>query len=79
VAKDDVARILETPVQAQAGSATAQQAGERRFSCLDRFPSQVHAVQFQEIEGIEERVVLVPQALERSETVVVAADGLAVD
>jgi hypothetical protein len=30
VAKDDVARILEMPVQAQAGSATAQQAGEQK-------------------------------------------------
>ena len=64
------------------GTALAQQAGQRRLPHLERFLPQVRAVQFEQVEGVQEHVLafpLAPHAFEHGQAIVVAADGLPID
>jgi hypothetical protein len=42
------------------GGALAQDAGQRSLAHLDRLSAQVRAVQHQQVEGVRERLRLVP-------------------
>ena len=74
--------MLQVLVQAHTRPALAQDAGQRRLAHLDRLPAQVVAVQLQQVEGVEERLRLVPavaEQLEGGQPPLVAAHHLAVD
>src|SRR4051812_35810908 len=61
--------------------ALAQDARQRRLTHPDRLPPQVRPVQLQQVEGIEERLRLVPPMakLERSHSLRITTHHLAVD
>src|SRR5262245_10166986 len=68
-------------VELETCPAPAQLAGERRLAGLDRLAPQIHAIQLQEVEGVEERparVVLTAQALEHCQPLVVAGHSSSV-
>jgi hypothetical protein len=68
-------------VQAHAVAAFPQDAGQHRLAHLDWLATQVRAVQFQQVKGIEERLGLVPASaehMEGSHTPLVAAHYLPV-
>ena len=51
--------VRQVLVQADAGPALPQDAGQRRLADLDRLAPQVRAVQLQQVEGVEEGCGLV--------------------
>ena len=68
-------------IQPQARQTSAQNAGEGRLARLDRLPPQVRAIEFEQVEGIEEHVVafaLTTKPFEHREPILVAGHGLAV-
>ena len=64
---DGALGMLQVLVQAHARPALAQDAGQRRLAHLDRLSAQVVAVQLQQVEGVEERLRLVPPVTEQLE------------
>ena len=69
-------------VQAHAVPALAQDAGQRRFAHFDRLTPQVRAVQLQKVEGVEERLSLIPpmpKQLEGCHPLLVAANNFPID
>ena len=77
-----LAIVREVLVQTQSRTAPTQQARERRLARLQRLGPQVLAVQFEEVEGVEEDMLagrLAPQPLEHREPIVIAGDRLAID
>jgi hypothetical protein len=75
-------RVVEVLVEAQSWRRASEQAGERRFAHRERVAPQIVAVEFDQVEGIEEHarvVALVPDAVERRDPVVTTGDCLAVD
>src|SRR5262245_18084429 len=82
VAEYALAIVGKVFVQAQSREAPTQQARERRIARLQRLAPQVLAIEFQEIEGVEEDMVarrLEPQPLEHRESVLVAGDCFAIN
>jgi hypothetical protein len=74
--------MFQVLVQPHAGTALAQDAGERRLAHLERLAPQIRAVQLQQVEGVEKRLRLVASAAENvepGESVLVAAHHLSVD
>jgi hypothetical protein len=73
--------VLQVLIQAHAGTALTQDACQRGLAHLDRLSAQVGAVQLQQVEGLEERLRLVPpmaQELEVGHAPLVATHHLAV-
>ena len=73
---DGALRVFEVLVEAHTWSALPQDACQRRLSHLDRFPTQVRAVELQQIEGVEESLRLgppVPEQLEGGQPPLIAA------
>jgi hypothetical protein len=71
----DAVRVIQVLVEPHAWAALAQDAGQRRLANFERLSAQVCAVQLQKIEGVEERLGLVPamaQQLEGSDALLVA-------
>jgi hypothetical protein len=69
-------------IQPQARQTSAQNAGEGRLARLDRLPPQVRAVQFEQLESIEEHVLaltLATKPLEHCKPIPAADHVLAVD
>ena len=69
-------------VETQAWRGFGQHRGERRLAGLERLPTQVVAVQLDQVEGVQKDPVViaaVADALEARHTVVIAAHRLAVD
>ena len=69
-------------IEANAGRAATQQAGERSLANFNRFAPQVLAVELQQVEGVQEDVRacgLFAQSLEHRHAAIIAGDGLAVD
>jgi hypothetical protein len=52
--------VRQVLVQANAGTALAQDARQCRLAHLDRLSAQVVTIQLQQVEGVEERLWLVP-------------------
>src|SRR6516165_10321860 len=72
----------EVLVQTQPRKAPTQQARELRLARLQRLAPQILAIQFEEIEGVEEDMLarrLAPQPFEHREPVLIAGDRLAID
>src|SRR5262245_53062871 len=69
-------------VEPDAGAGLGHDRCERGFADLKRIAPQVVAVQFNEVEGVEEDALvsaLVPDEIERSNAVVIAGDSFAID
>ena len=62
---DGALLVFEVLVQAHTWPALSQDACQRRLAHLDRLPPQVRAIQLQEVEGVEERLGLVPPLTKR--------------
>jgi hypothetical protein len=60
-------RVLKVLVQSHAVSAHAQDACQRRLAGLYRLAAQIGAVEFEQVEGVEEGVSLVPSAAQDME------------
>ena len=74
--------VRQVLVQANAGTALAQDARQCRLADLDGLAPQVRPVQLQQIEGVEEggRLVATPaEDIEPGESALIAAAHLAID
>ena len=74
--------MVEVLVEAQARRRAPQQARQSGLAHRERVAPQIVAVEFDQVEGIEEHarvVALVPDAVERRDPVVTTGDRLAVD
>jgi hypothetical protein len=74
--------VREVPVQAHAGAAATEDTDQSGLADLDGLAAQVRAVEFQQVEGIEEGVHFVAPAAENvelGEPALVAAHKLTVD
>ena len=75
-------RMLEVLVQAYAVAGLAEDADQRGLAHLDWLPAQIGAVEFEQVEGIEKGVSLVPPAAQRREdgqAPIVAADDFPIN
>src|SRR5262249_38420139 len=73
---------LDMLVEPDAGLGLGHNRRERGLAHLKRIAPQIVAVQFDEVEGVEEDALvsaLVPDEVERGQAVVIAGDGFAVD
>jgi len=80
--EDGRAVPLDMLVEAQAKASFGQHASKRGLADLKRITPQVVAIQFDEVEGVQEcaRVsALVTDEIERGHTVVIASHSFAVD
>jgi hypothetical protein len=82
VAEDHISWVIEVLVQPQPGLGLAQKPLQRSFALLDRGPSQIGAVELQEVERVKKygMVILTPaQPSERCEPFPIAANSFAID
>jgi len=82
VGEDSRAIALDMLVEPDAGLGFGHDRCERGLTDLKRIAPQVVAVQLDEVEGVEEDApvsALVPDEIERGDTVVIASDRLAID
>ena len=82
MSEDGRAITLHVFVEPDAGSGLGHNRCERGLADLKRVAPQVVAVQFDEVEGIEKDAsvsALVPDEIERGNTVVIAGDSFTVD
>jgi len=82
VGEDGRAVALDMLVEPDAGAGLGHDRRERGLADLKRITPQVVAVQFDEVEGVEEYLVVsavVPDEIERGNAVVIAGDSFAVD
>src|SRR6516225_390561 len=80
--EDGRAVALDMLVEAEAKASFGQHTSKRGLADLKRITPQVVAIQFDEVEGVEEDAVisaLVPDEIERGDTVVIAGDSFTVD
>jgi hypothetical protein len=80
--EDGRAIALDMFVEPDAGAGLGHDRGERGLADLKRIAPQVVAVQFDQVEGVEEYALvsaLVTDEIERSNAVVIAGDSLAID
>ena len=80
--EDGRAVALDMLVEPDAGAGLGHDRRERGLADLKRITPQVVAVQFDEVEGVEEYLVVsavVPDEIERGNAVVIASDSFAVD
>jgi hypothetical protein len=73
---------LDMLVEPDSGAGLGHDRCERGLANLKRITPQVVAVQFDQVEGVEEDALvsaLVTDEVERSNAVVIASDGFAVD
>src|SRR5262249_30734700 len=82
VGEDGRAVALDMLIESNAGAGLGHDRCERGLADLKRIAPQVVAVQFNEVEGVEEDALvsaLVPDEIERGHAVVIAGDSFAVD
>ena len=80
--EDGRAIALNMLVEAEAKASFGQHTSKRGLADLKRIAPQVVAVQFDQVEGVEEYAVVsavVTDEIERGNAVVIASDSLAVD
>src|SRR5262249_31597605 len=80
--EDGRAVALDMLIEPDAWAGLGHDRCERGFADLKRIAPQVVAVQFNEVEGVEEDALvsaLVPDEIERSNAVVIAGDSFAID
>jgi len=82
VAEDGRAVAFDMIIEPDAVSSLGQDRCERGLADLERVTAQVVAVQFDQVEGVQEHfpiMLAVADTLERCEPVVIARDGFPID
>jgi hypothetical protein len=82
MAKHCLAVAFQVLVEPNTGGRLGQHHGQRFFAAFRRITPQIVAIQFDQIEGVEEYafiVVAIANKIERSHAIVIASNRLAID